>query len=406
MKTAAIAFRNIFRNKRRTAITEISIIIGMMVIIFASGILKSMETGWRDSLIYSDLGHIQILAKGLMDNEGLQYSIKDDRAILKKLKVYKEIQGISERINVSGLISNGDNSQMFIGQGIEPAKHRKMLPKSAGYIVAGRFIRDDRTEEAVVGKGLADKMGIHLGDVLTLAGNDKYESMNAVNIRVVGIMSIGEKFVSEHLVLLHIQNARAFANYGPHEVSRIVLTIGKTEEAAKFRNTLNSSLQGNNVDIYSWQKLSSMLNSVVALMSTINGILVAILLALTMIAIMNTILMSVFERTREIGTLMAIGASARQVKTIFIMESLFIGMIGVVLGGILGTLVNSTVSVLGGLHLPPPPGQTRGIVLHPAVLPLRFILVSLLVLGISALGALYPARHAAKQRPVEALRAN
>lgn len=406
-KLVEIAFKNIFRNKRRTIITEISIIIGIIVLIFVSGVLRDMEVGWRDDLIYSDIGHIQVMAKGLKENENLQHTIKDSPRIINLLKSYNNIKGISERIDASGLISNGENTQMFIGYGIEPKSHLAMLTSAEGKLKAGRYIEPDEFEGAVIGEGLAKKLKVKIGDILTLAANDKYESLNAVNIKVVGFISVGDSFSNDHLVLLHLKNARILFNFEADEVSRIVIIINKTDNALQLRGELQKKfMSSDEVEVFSWHNLSGMLNSVFAMMSSFNIFLIIILLVLTLISIMNTILMSVFERTKEIGTLMAIGSSSNQVVAIFILESFFIGIIGVILGVIMGICINFLTIGLGGLHLPPPPGQTKGIILFPRILPGKIAIVSVLVLLTSIIGSVYPARHAAKQRPVEALRSN
>lgn len=406
-KLTQLAFRNIFRNKRRTIITETSIVIGLIVIIFASGLLQDMEIGWRDFLIFSDTGHIQILAEGLKDEGGIKDSINDSREITKILNKYPNIKGYTERIDLNGLVSTGEETQMFIGSGINPDTQLKVLPEAASKITSGRYLKGTDIYGAIVGEGLAKKLRVKLGDALTLATNDKYESFNAVNVSIIGIATIDEEFVNNHLLILHIDNARALVSYDRFETSKIVLTIDKTDEALNFSKILSREFQPQDkVEVFSWHELAGMFNQVVALFSSINVILTIILLALTLVGIMNTILMSVFERTREIGTLMAIGSSPRQVHILFISESLFIGLIGVIIGATLGVLINLSIISLGGLHLPPPPGQISGISLSPIILPEKILTVSLLVLLTSVLGALYPAKHAAKQRPVEALRAN
>lgn len=406
-KLAQLAFRNIFRNKRRTIITEISIVIGLIVIIFAGGLLRDMEIGWRDSLIFSDIGHIQILAKGLKDEGGIKDSIKDSRVITEKLNKYSNIKGYTERIDLNGLASTGEDTQMFIGNGIDPDTQLKVLPEAASKITSGRYLKHSDINGAVIGEGLAKKLKVKLGDTLTLATNDKYESFNAVIVTIIGIATIDETFVNDHFIALHIDNARALAGYDPFETSKIILTIDKTDDALNFSKILSRDLRPQNmVEVFSWHELAGMFNQVVALFSSINVILIIILLILTLVGIMNTILMSVFERTREIGTLMAIGSAPRQVHIIFILESLFIGLIGVIIGVALGILINLSIIGLGGLRLPPPPGQISGISLSPLILPWRILSVSLLVLFTSVLGALYPAKHAARQRPVDALRTN
>ncbi len=402
-----MAFRNVFRNKRRTMITELAIIFGIVVIVFVSGLLKSMEIGWSENLIQSDLGHIQIMAKGLNENESLKYTIKNGAGIAAQLKSDRNIKAFSPRINVSGLVSTGENTEVFIGTGIDPETHLKMLRKATNNIVEGKYISPGDEDGALLGIGLAGKIHAKVGDMLTLAANDKYGSLNAVDIRVTGILKVGDKFTDDHLVVFHIKNARTLVSFDQDEVSKFVCTVYKTDDTIAVMNSLKKSFAGNDgIEIFSWHELSSLLNSVVILFSAISNILTLILLFLTLVGVMNTVLMSTFERTREIGTMMAIGSSGTQVVALFIMESAVIGVIGIIAGNILGIIVNIFISAIGGIHLPPPPTQTRGINLLPLILPGRLLFISGLVLITSVIAAIYPAVHASRQKPVEALRSN
>ena len=402
-----MAFRNVFRNKRRTMITELAIIFGMIVIVFVSGLLKSMEIGWSENLIQSDFGHIQIMAKGLNEDESLKYTIKNSGVIAEQLKSDRNIKAFSPRINVSGLISTGENTEVFIGTGIDPETHLKMLRKATNNVVEGKYFVPGEENGSLLGIGLAGKIHAKIGDMLTLAANDKYGSLNAVDIRVTGILKTGNTFTDDHLVVFHIKNARTLASFDPDEISKFICTIDKTDDTIKVLNSLKKSFTGfDGIEIFSWHDLSSLLNSVVILFSAISNILTLILLFLTLVGVMNTVLMSTFERTREIGTMMAIGSSGKQVTALFIMESAVIGIIGIIAGNIMGIIINTFISAIGGIHLPPPPTQTRGIDLSPLILPGKLLFISLLVLITSVLAAIYPAVHASRQKPVEALRSN
>lgn len=403
-----IAFRNIFRNKRRTIITDITIVLGMVVLIFASGMLKCMETNWRDNLILSDLGHVQIMAKGLKKEDSLKSSISDSRDLKAILANNNKVKFMADRINVSGLISTGENTAIFFGAGINPRETLDALPKIADSkkMVDGAFLRDNSLEDAVIGQGLAEKLNVKVGDRIMLVTNDKYDAMNSVDIMITGIIKISDQFTNDHIVYFNIDNARILTGFETNEVSRIVVTLNCVEYSIPFYETIKKQLPSDKVEIFTWHDLSTYLNSIVALWEAINAILIAILLTLTLVSIMNTILMSVFERTREIGTSMALGASRAQIVLIFLFESFFIGILGVVIGVVLGVVINFSISMMGGINLPPPPGETKGVNLEPLILPYRIFFISVLVIIASFLAGLYPANHAAKEKPVDALRAN
>ena len=406
-KFLELAFRNIFRNKRRTVITAVTIIVGMVVIIFVSGILADLEARWRDYLIYSSLGHIQIMASGLKDDDTLQCSIPDVNPIMNKLTKYSEIKNVTGVIDIKGLISNGDDTQVFVGNGVDPETYLRTLPKAAQGIKSGHFFRREDKEGVILAEGLARKLHAKVGESLILAANDRNESLNAVNIKVSAIEPIQDSFANDHLLLINIDNARSLTGYNPNEVSKLILTLSNADDSVRFKDLLTKDFPpASKVEVYSWHSLAGTLNSVIGLFSAIGGIITLILLAMTLIGIMNTVLMSVFERTREIGTIMAIGSSPGQVKLLFICESFCIGLFGVAVGIGAGILINSIVLLLGGLHLPPPPMSNQPLLLDPLILPDRIIIVSILVLIASILAALYPASYATKLRPVDALRAN
>ena len=149
-------------------ITEISIVIGMLVMILVGGLMKDMEIYWRDGLIESNLGQIQIMAKGLRKEESTHKFIKNINEFENEFKQFPEIQKYTYRINIGGLISTGENTSTFFGYGIDPGTALETLPQVKDMLIKGDFIEPDDIYGTLLGKGVAEKLKVEIGDTLFL----------------------------------------------------------------------------------------------------------------------------------------------------------------------------------------------------------------------------------------------
>ncbi|MDQ3280277.1 MAG: ABC transporter permease [Acidobacteriota bacterium] len=393
-----LAFRNIFRNRRRSAITLAVIVFGAVGLILFGGYKAITFRSLRESTIRGRLGHLQVFGAGYdqRSQKPLERALENTAALRRAIEADPRVESTSAQITLMGLISNGEKSETFVATAVEPAKDRAMRGQR---IVAGTLLPDDDPDAVLLGKGLAQAMNAKPGDYLTLMAPTVTGSLNAVDVRVAGIYQTGVKELDDRAVKMPIGNAQQLLQ--TTKVEKLLVFLRDTDTTAAVRADLNAKF-GKSVDIKSWSELASFYHQVVLLYNGIFGFLGLIVAGIVIFSVANTIVMSIFERTREIGTLMAIGTTRSRVWRMFFIEGLMTGIIGGVLGVAVGALVATLINS-GNIMLPPPPGYTVGYKL--SILLERPVLVGAFTISIvtATVSSILPAFKASRLKIVDAL---
>jgi putative ABC transport system permease protein len=393
-----LALRNIFRNGRRSAITLSVIVFGAVGLILFGGYKAVTFRGLRESTIRGRLGHLQLFGPGhdQPSQKPLQHALENVTALRASIEKDPRVESTAAQITLMGLISNGDKSETFVATAVEPEKDRTMRGQR---LVAGTALPDGDTDAVVLGKGLAASMNAKPGDYLTLMTHTVTGSLNAIDVRVAGVFETGVKELDERAVKIPIAGAQQLLQ--TTKVERLLVFLRDTETTSAVRADLEKRL-GKSVEIKSWSELASFYHQVVLLYNGIFGFLGLIVFAVVVFSVANTIVMSIFERTREIGTLMAIGTTRGRVWRMFFLEGLMTGILGGLLGLAVGALLAALINS-GNIMLPPPPGYTVGyrltILLQTPVLMTAF-LISVIT---ATLSSILPALKASRLKIVDAL---
>jgi putative ABC transport system permease protein len=392
-----LALRNIFRNRRRSAITLAVIVFGAVGLILFGGYKAVTFRGLRESTIRGRVGHLQLFGAGHEQGsqKPLEHALADVASIRARIEKDPRVESTAAQITLMGLISNGDKSETFVATAVEPRKDRAMRGQT---LVEGTLLPDGEPDAVTLGKGLAKSMNVKTGDYVTLMTPTVTGSLNAMDVRVAGIFQTGVKELDERAVKLPLAGAQQLLQ--TTKVEKLLVFLRDTETTAAVRADLERMKLP--IEIKSWSELASFYHQVVLLYNGIFGFLGLIVFAIVVFSVANTIVMSIFERTREIGTLMAIGVTRARVWRMFFLEGLMTGL----LGGILGVAAGAVIAFLinsGNVMLPPPPGYTVGyklsILLQPPVLMTAF-LISVVT---STLSSILPALKASRLKVVDAL---
>jgi len=396
--TFKLAFRNVLRNRRRSAITLLVIVFGAVGLILFGGYKARTFYALRESTIRGRIGHLQVFESGYSKKEAqkpLEYGLDDVTSLRKSIERDPRVKMTAAQITLMGLISNGEKSETFIATAVEPAKDHAMNNQR---VTAGTDLPANESDAVMLGAGLAKSMHAKPGDYLTLMSTTTSGSLNAMDVRVAGIFTIGVKEFDDRAVKMPIAGAQQLLN--TTKVEKLLVFLDKTEDTSAAHSAILGKVSG--IEIKEWSELAPFYHQVVALYNGIFGFLGIVVFAIVVFSVANTILMSVFERTREIGTLMAIGTSRSRLRAMFVTEGVAIGIIGGILGLTLGALLAALIN-RGNVMLPPPPGYTVGyrlqIMLQPAVLVTAF-LVSFVTATISSI---VPALKASRMKIVDAL---
>jgi putative ABC transport system permease protein len=392
-----LALRNIFRNRRRSAITLAVIVFGAVGLILFGGYKAVTFRGLRESTIRGRIGHLQLFGKGHDQGQQkpLEHALENAAAIRAEIEKDPRVEFTAAQVTLMGLVSNGDKSETFVATAVEPEKDRLLRGVS---VIEGTLLPDTEPDAVLLGKGLAASMNVKSGDYITLMSPTVAGSLNAMDVRVAGIFQTGVKELDERAVKMPIAGAQQLLQ--TTKVEKLLVFLRDTETTAAVRADLERRNLG--IEIKSWSELASFYHQVVMLYNGIFGFLGLIVFGVVVFSVANTIVMSIFERTREIGTLMAIGTPRGKVWRMFFLEGLLTGVLGglagVAAGALIATLINS-----GNVMLPPPPGYTVGyklnILLQPAVLTTAF-LISVIT---ATLSSIVPAFKASRLKVVDAL---
>ncbi|HEV8441786.1 MAG TPA: FtsX-like permease family protein [Methylomirabilota bacterium] len=401
-----LAVRNVFRNRRRTLITLCAMGFGAAAIIVFGGFVNAIYWGVRESTIRSQVGHIQLYRKGFSDKGNLapfDYLIADYGALQAELSKMEHVKTVTARLGLSGLVSTGDTTTSFVGAGVEPEGEADL--SSLAVIVDGKDLASRDPRGIILGVGLARAFGVRPGDDLTLLTTTKAGAINALAVKVRGVWESGEKAYDDRFLKVGLREVQRLLDLEHGEVQSVVLLLDKTENTGVVRERIERliSERGLDLEIKTWEDLALRYHQVRELFGRIFAVLTLIVSIMVVFGITNTMTMAIFERTREIGTVMALGTRRRGVVSMFVLEGVALGALGGILGVILGIGLAQLISALG-IQLPPPPGSTRGFTVQIFVVPAVLAQAFRLSIITATLASLYPAWRAARLNVVDALR--
>lgn len=404
MKIFKIAIRNIMRNKRRTAITVITIVIGVVVIILATGVVKGFQSETIVRMIETRTGDIQIHKIGYretLDILPLDLSVKFDD-VLNGVSGIKGIKEISGRIFFSGQLATQEESAVLFGKAIDVVKELTICPRLKDSMVLGEFLTPEDKNKIVLNKELYKRLKINIGDTILLFVNSKEGAINATELILKGVFQSDLPESSKKLGYIPLKMAQELLLMNGI-VTEVVLKKEMNYDLIKVVAEIKNKFAEYKYEINTWEEIEQGFRQKVKNQGLLSTVVSVILFIIVFSTVMNTMLMVVLERTNEIGTLMAIGYKKRHVLSLFLLEGVMKGLIGGIIGIVLGAVAVSILNVKG-IPFYAPGGEGVAYIIKPEM-DLRIIFLALLFsVGAAAAASLYPANRASKMDPVEALR--
>lgn len=406
MFTLRVAFRNILRNRRRSALTLLAVTTGTVAMILFGGFIYQSFWGLRESTIRSQYAHLQVYKKGYQArgaSNPLAFAIPDAPKVFEAIQdaIGADVEVATARLEFSALIGNEDRSVICLGRAVDPDKEAQI--NTFLTIVEGINVSARVPDGAILGRGLADGLGAKLGDRLTLMSTTKGGSLNAVDVTVAGIFVSGAKEYDDVAITVPLKlGSTLLATEDPLKVVVLLKDTERTD-AARAKLEAAFSAKGLDLEVVSWSDLALFYHRVVGLYTNIFTFVRVVIAIIVVFSIANTLMMSVMERVREIGTIRALGTKRRGVISLFLLEGLLLGIFGGVLGIVVGIIAAKLISALG-IQVPPPPGQSKGYTLEIFVVPVVIGQTFALCVITSLLSAMVPARKASRMSIAEALR--
>jgi putative ABC transport system permease protein len=404
-KFLLLAFRNVFRNRRRTVMTLMMVGGGVAGLLMVGGFFAFMMRGLRESTIRNGLGHIQIFtAEHFRRDEVhvLDTGISDWRQVAASVRSAEHVRGVAPRIEFYGMLSNGVKSSVFMGSAVDPQTERDMgfSPRlSSGRDLAAN---SNGEVEALIGTGVARSMSVKVGDGLTILAVTADGALNGIDVQIVGIVNSGFKALDDRYLRISLPSAQRLLQ--SDRVTNLVVGLDTTENTDKVAAGFGPHLQGlsQQMELRKWIDLADYYKQVRTLFSGIFLFLGIIVFFMVLMASVNTLLMAMMERTREIGTMLAMGTPRLWIVALFMVEATLIGILGAAVGlaggNLLGVLLNAS-----GLHIPPPPGTTVDMAFKVLYMPSLMVGSALMVIVSLALASILPALRASRLQIAEAL---
>ncbi len=403
-----IAFRNLYRQKRRSLLTIAIISVGVIAVLLFSALSDAFKNMMIGQITDSMLGHLQIHRKGYvssLDNLPLDKTINTKQ--MKKtgeiLDNIPQVEAYSKRILMGVMLSNYMETTNIKVAGINPKDEAAVTPLLASRIKKGAMLKKG---EILLPELVTKGMGLKVGQSIVLIVNNADGSVNGQNLKIAGIVESVVGPTGKY-GYVHIDDARTVLRMDKPEFSEIAVRLNKIGSLEKVISQIALETAGMKnkegkpiVEVHSWKKLSPFYN--IAKMIDIMSLFINVLLvAIVLISILNVMIMAVYERIKEIGTLMAIGTLPGKIRAMFLLEGLFLGFFGSVAGSIIGIILIVTVKFA---HITIAFGRNENILIDPSIPFNQMALITLISTFVAIIASLQPAIKASHMDPIDALR--
>jgi putative ABC transport system permease protein len=408
-----IAARNLLRNRRRSFFTVVAVGLGLAAVNIFGGFTEYIFVSLEDGHIYArGNGHLMVfkegfLSRGKLNPSGYLLTEKEVRAIREVLQSFREVRVVTPQLYISGLISNGKVSTIFVAAGRVPSDLRAIKEYGKGSIAKRDFFVGKRLEDSIphgvgLSSGLARQLELGLDSDAILMAPTIHGQVNALDVQVFQVFDAAMEFLNDVFVSVPIELAESL--YDTSSVDRLAVLLEESGDAEPVKAALAKALSQRNlkVEIKTWKELDPLYARAKDMLDVIFLFLFVIVFVIVVMSSINTMSMAIMERTKEIGTLRALGVKPRGIVILFALESAMLGALGSLLGIIVTLMGWAIVNVV----LKPtwvPPIITVRIPLEVYLVPKYILWSTIFLVCLSVLAAVLPARRAANQAIIDAL---
>jgi ABC-type lipoprotein release transport system permease subunit len=401
--TMQIGLRNLARQPRRTILTALMLLIGTALAVWMNGISQGSYATFIEGSTNSWLGHFQVLKGDYNDKPTLYKSVDNPAGLLERLSGVEGVRGATARIESAGLLAVDNRTVGALLLGVDPVREPKTttlskMVKRGSWFGPGGPPAPDASLPMILGAGVAKRLKVDVGGEVSFVGQAADGSIAAELFEVVGILESGSAEMDGSLSFVRLRDAQEVLAL-ENRVHRIIGTVHATEDLPEVMARLPRPPAYRVMD---WTELNPGLYNAIKADRDSGQIMLWVVMLVAVLGVANTMLMSVFERTREFGLMIALGTSPRRVVAITLWEVIWLSACAVVLGALLGAAATRFVTIPL-----PEPFEWGGVVISEIAgknTPFGSVLTPLLIFIASLLSGLWPARRASRLDPVVALR--
>ncbi len=400
----SIAWRNIWRNRVRSWVVIASLTVGMFAGVFSSTFMQGMIEQRLRAGIEIEVSHIQVHHQKFREANDFQYQITNQREICNTIKEIPEVDGVSPRLAIQGMAASAETGTGVTVKGIEPWEEVKVTNLYTR-LHEGKWFEGVRRNPVVIGQKLADKLKIRLRSKLVVTFQDAEGNITGAAFKVCGIYKTSNSVFDETNVFVRNKDLIRVSGMPGDAVHEIVVHTGDQEKVAEITRVLTEKLP--EYEVMSWDKIQPELGMLIGMGNKFMMIFVMIILLALGFGVVNTMLMAVLERVKEIGMLMAIGMQRKRVFFMIMLETILLCVVGGVIGIMLALGATKMLARSGiDLSMWAKGFEQMGYdsIVYPVidVSQVTWIIILVVITGIVA--AIYPARKALKYNPADAIR--
>ncbi len=400
-----ISVRDLARSRRRTASAASAAAFGVVALILAAGFIDFIFLAMRDATIHSQLGHMKVVRPGYFragQADPFAFLLPGaDAPEFGAIRSVPHYRVVAPRLAFNALLSRGETTVSVIGEGVMPDKETDLGRSIA--IAQGQGLTGEDPREVVVGEGLAALAGLAVGDTIVLLATTASGGTNMVEASVVGISTSATKVVDDWAVRVPLALAQQLLRVSGANTWTVLLD--RTDATATAVQALRDRIPSNAYEVVPWTDLADFYNKTVALFSRQVSFVRWVIAIIIVLTIANSMMMTIMERTGEIGTSLALGVPRSRVLRRFMIQGAMLGTFGGLAGIALGMAFAHAINAVG-IPMPAPPGSAHGYIGGVLLTP-RLVLESFaLAVVTSTIASIYPAFKASRMPIVDALRHN
>lgn len=405
-----LAYRNVFRNFRRSLLTFLALTLGVMLSVVFIGFNLGVERQSIDLSRRTDTADVKIYGQGFTDDDlssSLDYSFSGHEQIMETLRRRGDVPAFADRVLFPASLIDGVDELKLTGIGFDPARENEVFGLR-GKLLQGTYPGPE-DETILLSDEIASLFSLSAGGYVTVMARTKYGAINAIDLEIGGIVDTGNPAVDNQHFFIPLRTAQEFLEM-QDMVTEIAITAASPEEAESLAEGLRTTLSGEGLEAVTWKYLNRDILRMYEMRKKARYTIMLILFLMASASVMNTMLMAIFERTAEIGTIAAMGLRRTQILLLFIFEGMFLGVFGSLIGCAIGGgiayylkiygLDMSNISYMKSGNMNMPIGAHIYADMTPAYLAAVFFLG--VVVAVAA--AAYPAFRGARLEPTDALR--
>jgi ABC-type lipoprotein release transport system permease subunit len=403
-----MAWRNIHRNLRRTLITLGAICFGLASVIIFFGFTDGFHSQWVENTVKAYSGHIVVHRSGFRDDPQIGNSIEDLESVIARVEREETLSTYTTRVVIPALASTAENSSSVFVRGID-TKRESGVTALDERVIEGEYLKKGVKGKILLGHRLAKRLNARLGEKIVLMVQAADGSIGAELYRLAGIFRMGSIELDATLAVITIEDARELAvlGNGRGKATGVAVIVEKPDDVFPATARLKEQLEPLGYEVLPWQEVMPALSEMIDLDNVFMYIILIIVLVVVSLGILNTMLMSIMERTREFGVMMALGTKPAEMVRLVMLESFLLGLMGCVLGLGIGCGANALMAI-NGVDLSKWAGAMELMAtLNPVVYPethMGSVLWSSAAIFITAiLVSVYPAVKASRFNPVDAI---